>query len=112
MERGEACCLLNTQWDVAWNHPWYERHGFIVVAPEAWTTAMTEMRERRPSSSRLLGRELGEVDVPIGPAGPGPPRWPVQADTRPSSGFGQLGGDFTRSPGARRRREANTSANE
>ena len=32
---GEASIVLNTQGDVAWNRPWFERHGFAVVAREA-----------------------------------------------------------------------------
>jgi predicted N-acetyltransferase YhbS len=35
--RGEAAMVLNTQSDVAWNRPWYEHHGFVVVAPSAWS---------------------------------------------------------------------------
>ena len=37
---GEASMVLNTQSDIAWNRPWYERHGFVVVPPEAWSEAL------------------------------------------------------------------------
>ena len=45
--RGEPALVLNTQVDVAWNRPWYERHGFAVVPAGEWTVAMAEMRERQ-----------------------------------------------------------------
>lgn len=38
--RQEPSLVLSTQSDVAWNRPWYERHGFAVVPPAAWTPAM------------------------------------------------------------------------
>jgi predicted N-acetyltransferase YhbS len=47
MARGEPALVLNTQGDVAWNRPWYERHGFTVVPAGQWTVAMAEMRERQ-----------------------------------------------------------------
>lgn len=37
---GERTIVLNTQADVPWNKPWYERHGFAVVPPEVWTADM------------------------------------------------------------------------
>jgi ribosomal protein S18 acetylase RimI-like enzyme len=37
---GEPSILLDTQADVAWNAPWYARHGFEVVPPERWTDGM------------------------------------------------------------------------
>ena len=36
----EASMVLNTQADVAWNRPWYERHGFVVVPPSEWSEAL------------------------------------------------------------------------
>jgi predicted N-acetyltransferase YhbS len=48
--RGESGLVLNTQGDVAWNRPWYERHGFTVVSAAEWTVAMVEMRERQISA--------------------------------------------------------------
>lgn len=36
----EATVVLNTQDDVAWNRPWYERFGFEVIPPDHWTAAM------------------------------------------------------------------------
>ncbi|WP_437577624.1 GNAT family N-acetyltransferase [Sorangium sp. So ce887] len=38
--RGERSIVLNTQSDVAWNRPWYERHGFAVIARDQWTSAL------------------------------------------------------------------------
>lgn len=37
---GEGSVVLNTQSDVAWNRPWYERHGFAVVPRAAWSEAL------------------------------------------------------------------------
>ena len=37
---GHRSIVLNTQADVPWNQPWYERHGFVVVPPEEWTADM------------------------------------------------------------------------
>ena len=37
---GERSVVLNTQADVEWNQPWYERIGFEVVPPQRWTTDM------------------------------------------------------------------------
>jgi GNAT superfamily N-acetyltransferase len=34
--------VLNTQIDVPWNRPWYERFGFAVVPPEEWDDEMRE----------------------------------------------------------------------
>ena len=42
---GEASIVLNTQADVAWNRPWYERHGFVVVEREEWTPGMETVAE-------------------------------------------------------------------
>jgi hypothetical protein len=30
---------------VAWNRPWYERHGFTVVAPSDWTAALQKVTD-------------------------------------------------------------------
>ncbi|MBP6835036.1 MAG: GNAT family N-acetyltransferase [Deltaproteobacteria bacterium] len=38
--RGEDSMVLNTQSDVPWNRPWYERHGFVVVPPSACSEAL------------------------------------------------------------------------
>jgi GNAT superfamily N-acetyltransferase len=32
--------VLNTQSDVPWNQPWYERFGFVVVAHRDWDAEM------------------------------------------------------------------------
>jgi ribosomal protein S18 acetylase RimI-like enzyme len=37
---GEPSILLDTQLDVAWNAPWYTRHGFEVVPPDLWTDGL------------------------------------------------------------------------
>ncbi len=47
--RGEESIVLNTQADVEWNQPWYERFGFVVVPQERWTDDM-----------RTIAREQGE----------------------------------------------------
>lgn len=39
---GEATLVLTTQDDVAWNRPWYQRFGFVVVPEDDWTDAMRE----------------------------------------------------------------------
>lgn len=41
-EAKETTLVLNTQADVAWNMPWYERFGFQVVPEAQWTTPMRE----------------------------------------------------------------------
>jgi GNAT superfamily N-acetyltransferase len=42
---GEATVVLNTQSDVAFNRPWYERHGFAVVEPEQWSEGLRAVTE-------------------------------------------------------------------
>ncbi|MDC3958901.1 GNAT family N-acetyltransferase [Polyangium jinanense] len=42
---GERTLVLNTQSDVAWNMPWYARHGFVVVPPEEWSPEMRVVTE-------------------------------------------------------------------
>lgn len=37
---GEPSIVLNTQRDVPWNKPWYERHGFVVVDETDWNGDM------------------------------------------------------------------------
>jgi GNAT superfamily N-acetyltransferase/ABC-type phosphate/phosphonate transport system substrate-binding protein len=37
---GESTIVLNTQDDVPWNRPWYEKFGFVVVPPSEWTPSM------------------------------------------------------------------------
>lgn len=39
-QRGERSLVLNTQSDIPWNQPWYEREGFRPLAPAEWTEAM------------------------------------------------------------------------
>ncbi|MDI1445601.1 GNAT family N-acetyltransferase [Polyangium sp. 6x1] len=42
---GERTLVLNTQSDVAWNMPWYARHGFVVVPEERWSAEMRAVAE-------------------------------------------------------------------
>jgi predicted N-acetyltransferase YhbS len=44
---GHRSIVLNTQADVPWNQPWYERHGFVVVPPEEWTAGMHVITEEQ-----------------------------------------------------------------
>ncbi len=37
---GERSIVLNTQTDIPWNRPWYEKHGFEVVPEAEWTPGM------------------------------------------------------------------------
>ena len=39
---GRRAVVLNTQSDVPWNRPWYERFGFVVVPTEEWDDDMHE----------------------------------------------------------------------
>ncbi len=48
---GEPSILLDTQADVAWNAPWYARHGFEAVPPDAWTDGLA----RRASAQTAEG---------------------------------------------------------
>jgi GNAT superfamily N-acetyltransferase len=45
--RGEPSIVLNTQRDIPWNLPWYERHGFAVVAPGDWTPALKRIADEQ-----------------------------------------------------------------
>lgn len=38
--RGEPSVVLATQLDVPWNGPWYARHGYEVIPPDAWSPAL------------------------------------------------------------------------
>ncbi|MGS0686501.1 GNAT family N-acetyltransferase [Nakamurella sp. GG22] len=65
---GIASLLLNTQSDVSWNRPWYERHGFRVVPENEWSPGMREVADSQEAhgfnwSSRVhmrlsLGRHI------------------------------------------------------
>jgi len=46
-EAGEPAVVLNTQSDVAWNRPWYEKHGFAVVPEPDWTEGMRVVTEQQ-----------------------------------------------------------------
>ena len=43
--RGHAEITLCTFADVAWNGPFYARHGFVELPPEAWTPGLAALRE-------------------------------------------------------------------
>lgn len=44
-ERGEPSIVLNTQRNIPWNAPWYERLGFRVVDRNAWSSALERLAE-------------------------------------------------------------------
>lgn len=46
-EAGEESITLDTQNDVAWNQPWYEKLGFEVVPEGEWTEPMAEVSARQ-----------------------------------------------------------------
>jgi hypothetical protein len=43
--RGEQSIVLNTQSDVAWNAPWYAKHGFVVVPEADWDEPLRKLTE-------------------------------------------------------------------
>ncbi|AKV01377.1 putative acetyltransferase [Labilithrix luteola] len=47
---GEPSIVLNTQADVPWNLPWYERHGFRVIEREAWTPELERIAVEQSAS--------------------------------------------------------------
>jgi GNAT superfamily N-acetyltransferase len=47
-----AAVVLNTQTDVPWNRPWYERFGFVVVPRSEWDLEMHET-EREQTQAGL-----------------------------------------------------------
>jgi predicted N-acetyltransferase YhbS len=42
---GEPTIVLNTQDDIGWNRPWYERFGFVTIPREDWTMSMYSIVE-------------------------------------------------------------------
>ena len=46
----ELTIVLDTQADVAWNKPWYERFGFEVVDQSEWTPAMRDIVQRQTAA--------------------------------------------------------------
>ncbi len=59
----EPSVLLDTQADVAWNAPWYARHGFEIVPPDQWTDglrsrAAAQAAEGFDWSTRVFMRRL------------------------------------------------------
>lgn len=46
-EAGEPAVVLNTQSDVAWNRPWYEKNGFAVVPEPDWTEGMRTVADQQ-----------------------------------------------------------------
>ena len=61
---GERSVVLNTQRDVPWNGPWYERHRFAVVPRGSWSPALeahigrrrVRLRDSAASERSLLGQ--------------------------------------------------------
>lgn len=51
--RGEPSLVLNTQADVAWNMPWYQRFGFEVVAETEWTASMRDIARMQKAEGLL-----------------------------------------------------------
>ena len=49
---GRTAVVLNTQTDVPWNRPWYERFGFVVVPRSQWNHDMQET-EREQTEAGL-----------------------------------------------------------
>jgi predicted N-acetyltransferase YhbS len=47
---GYGSIVLNTQTDVPWNRPWYEKHGFVVVDESDWTDDMHVIRREQTES--------------------------------------------------------------
>jgi predicted N-acetyltransferase YhbS len=47
---GYRSIVLNTQTDVPWNRPWYERHGYVVVDPADWTPDMHVIAKEQTES--------------------------------------------------------------
>jgi GNAT superfamily N-acetyltransferase len=45
-ERGYPAVTLSTFRDVPWNGPFYRKHGFVDLAPAAWTAGMRVIREQ------------------------------------------------------------------
>jgi predicted N-acetyltransferase YhbS len=76
--RGEPCIVLNTQSDVAWNRPWYERHGFCVVARDQWTPALTRIAEEQSNAGLDWSTR---VHMRLTIAAPHPARGAEAADT-------------------------------
>lgn len=64
---GEPSVVLSTQRDVAWNAPWYARHGFREIESSCWTPAMHRLQAQQAiagldTGSRLLMRlDLGDL---------------------------------------------------
>lgn len=53
---GFAAVTLSTFSDVAWNAPFYARHGYAIVAPEAWTPGFFILHQREADAGLPLNR--------------------------------------------------------
>jgi GNAT superfamily N-acetyltransferase len=70
---GRSAIVLNTQTDVPWNRPWYERFGFVVVPKSDWDADMHETAQEQTESGldwstrvhmRLRLTESNEQGIP------------------------------------------------
>lgn len=43
--QGVPSVMLNTERDVPWTVPWYQRHGFEIVPPEEWSDELRAITE-------------------------------------------------------------------
>ncbi len=57
-DANEDSIILDTQSDVPWNQPWYEQLGFVVVPPEEWTKAMTDVAAPQAASGHDWGTRV------------------------------------------------------
>jgi ribosomal protein S18 acetylase RimI-like enzyme len=57
-DANEDSIILDTQSDVPWNRPWYERLGFEVVPPEEWTLEMTNVATRQAAGGMDWGTRV------------------------------------------------------
>lgn len=55
---GEPSVVLNTERDLPWTAPWYARHGFEVIPPEAWSDALREVRRAQEAAGLDWSRRL------------------------------------------------------
>jgi GNAT superfamily N-acetyltransferase len=66
---GEPRIVLNTQSDVPWNRAWYERFGFEVLEPSAWTDAMRQVTAEQTGAGLDWGTRVHmSLAFPTSPA--------------------------------------------
>lgn len=62
--KGLARVTLTTFADVAWNRPWYERRGYVVLDEDEWTPGLVARREEEaahgldPATRVVMAKEL------------------------------------------------------